>query len=267
MRGAGRGSASPQGSSAAVVGVDASATSGFLFEDPEQYVLQFGYSSASGSRRPHLSLQVEGHEEEDGHTMYLISCSLQRPIGLTGTKFAATAWLCPKRLVALRDALHDVVKLSLGAAAYEANFAEAPFARHGGVPGTTARLRAWLAALASCVNEGATGAHVVAAVLGFLEAPVPEDAGAIAQQASSAASQAAAVPCQVCAQPVGSDSQDGRHCRRCLALRADAVTSARVRDLRERRSQASAPAFGEGLSVDDGAAGVGDEWPTPSDWN
>merc|ERR1711957_150162 len=88
---------------------------------------------------------------------------------------------------------------------YESHFAEAPFARHGGLPGTSTRLAAWLGALASCANNGALDPELHAYVLRFLHAPVPED--------SDMALLKAVGRCTVCTLTIEMDCKD--LCNRC----------------------------------------------------
>ena len=74
------------------------------------------------------TVEVTGHHEVDGHTMYVIE-------GTAGD----ASWRAEKRLVELR-ALHDRVVESLGRPRYDALFAGACFASRGGLPGTTGKL-------------------------------------------------------------------------------------------------------------------------------
>eukprot|EP00930_Biecheleria_cincta_P042499 TRINITY_DN29247_c0_g1_i2.p1 TRINITY_DN29247_c0_g1~~TRINITY_DN29247_c0_g1_i2.p1 ORF type:complete len:213 (-),score=39.52 TRINITY_DN29247_c0_g1_i2:73-711(-) len=138
-------------------------------ERPSEYLARLGCASNISGLSPELSLGVAGHCEEDGHTMYEISCAL-RP---AEQKFSPTVWSCKRRLCHLREGLHDKVKDSLGEA-YAAHFADAPFARRGGMPGTTARLGTWLGVLARCLSTGVLPADCCAQVLRFLDAPIPE---------------------------------------------------------------------------------------------
>eukprot|EP00929_Paragymnodinium_shiwhaense_P061698 TRINITY_DN3083_c2_g1_i1.p1 TRINITY_DN3083_c2_g1~~TRINITY_DN3083_c2_g1_i1.p1 ORF type:complete len:506 (-),score=117.75 TRINITY_DN3083_c2_g1_i1:98-1579(-) len=118
-----------------------------------------------------LSCFVIGHIEEDGHTLYEMSCVL-RPDNGGGPPIV---WNCRARLRELRTFLHDHVKEYLGPL-YAASFNEAPFARHGGLPGTSSRLNAWFAKLATLLNGGALPPSLHAHVLCFLDTPLPEDA-------------------------------------------------------------------------------------------
>jgi hypothetical protein len=85
----------------------------------------------------------------------------------------------------LREELHDRVKEQLGAEAYERHFGHTPFARAGGPRGTTARLRAWIDALAESVNSGRCPPSLVALTLLFFGAPPPTDMTFSAEAAGS----------------------------------------------------------------------------------
>ncbi|CAE8639585.1 unnamed protein product, partial [Polarella glacialis] len=143
--------------------------SGSRSERPREYLERLGCGFGACGVSPELSLGIAGHSEEEGHTMYEISCAL-RP---SESSFSPTAWSCRKRLCHLREGLHDVIKESLGDA-YASHFDEAPFARYGGLPGTTGRLGAWLAVLTRVLNSGVLSESTCAKVLHFLDAPVPE---------------------------------------------------------------------------------------------
>merc|ERR1712125_183564 len=110
---------------------------------------------------------MDGHYEEYGCTMYEITCILK----VEGMRRAM--WFCNKRLCDLREHLHDVVHEALQDK-YSTYFGASPFARHGGLPGTTARLTKWLASLAQCLNQGVLS-DTCALILCFLCAPTPEE--------------------------------------------------------------------------------------------
>eukprot|EP00927_Polykrikos_kofoidii_P024720 TRINITY_DN22410_c0_g1_i1.p1 TRINITY_DN22410_c0_g1~~TRINITY_DN22410_c0_g1_i1.p1 ORF type:complete len:390 (+),score=72.15 TRINITY_DN22410_c0_g1_i1:168-1337(+) len=147
------------------------------------YVEAYGYEAAchltwqtkptSGSSSPELQLQVTGHVEEGGHTWYVIECSLKcldvcpKPL----------RWRVQRRLVQLRESLHDPVKKAL-MDDYVKQFGDAPFARHGGLPGTSARLQEWLNALSRSIDNGVCSPSVVAHVLQFLDVVDPPMAAA-----------------------------------------------------------------------------------------
>jgi len=190
-------------------------------EEPPQYLWRFGYGRTDGKPEPTLRIEVNGHEEEDGHTWYTISASLSRLVN-EAIQVAAPAsdgtdivWSVRRRLCDLRDELHDGVKEMLGSN-YASHFDETPFARHGGLPGTTSRLREWLATLASCANRGVLEPKVLASVLRSLEAPVPE--------ASDLALLQAMGRCAVCTLRVDTPGMDV--CKRCEAVREDRTESA-----------------------------------------
>merc|ERR1719183_767873 len=82
-------------------------------------------------------------------------------------------WRIQRRLCQLREDLHDFVKSELGKS-YNDLFSETPFARSGGLKGTTARLTKWLEKLSFCINQLLVGPLLVAFVLSFFEAPAPE---------------------------------------------------------------------------------------------
>merc|ERR1712039_1026263 len=83
-----------------------------------------------------ISIKVRGHNQEGGHTWYLIECEvtcaemLEEPL----------RWSVRRRLVQIREDLHDSFKAAIGEDVYGKYFVGAPFAHKGGVPGTTARL-------------------------------------------------------------------------------------------------------------------------------
>lgn len=122
---------------------------------------------AGSSRHPELCLQVTRHDEAFGHTWYHVRCSLGCP--WSGTRLQ---WQAKWRLVHLRKFLHGPVKSVLGPA-YGRFFARAPFARKGGLPGTTFRLDAWCKALARCINLRACPPGLVWLTLSFLQVPDP----------------------------------------------------------------------------------------------
>mmetsp|Transcript_7877 Transcript_7877/g.17361 ORF Transcript_7877/g.17361 Transcript_7877/m.17361 type:complete len:314 (-) Transcript_7877:100-1041(-) len=120
-----------------------------------------------GTQPPRLELSVAGHEEIEGHTRYTVLCSLRGPC------VSRLEWKVLRRLQELREDLHDSIKLQFGEN-YNELFQDSHFAHHGGVPGTTSRLRSWLSALAKHINSGQATPAIVARVLHYLEAPEPE---------------------------------------------------------------------------------------------
>lgn len=211
-------------------------------EEPRQYLWRFGFGRAEFSN-PRLEIAVDGHKEDEGHTWYIINSTLHHGVAETknqgedstsnGGKGAVSSesgavsieseaangpddiqWTCRRRLCDLREELHDRVKELMGPA-YSAYFDDTPFARHGGLPGTTARLRSWLTTLAECANTGALNSDIQAFVLRFLEAPVPEDSDAALLQAAGR--------CVVCTLLIEVPGRD--LCVRCQMLRSDAVST------------------------------------------
>merc|ERR1712232_685183 len=95
-------------------------------------------------------------------------------------------------------------------------FGEAPFARHGGLPGTTARLDEWLTVLAASANTGKMDVALLSYIMKFLQAPVPTDSESAWSQATGR--------CNVCLKR--NVEVPGRDlCERCLAVRRDMRTS------------------------------------------
>jgi len=145
-------------------------------EEVPTYLKRYGFMTFSASKwpeatpnmKPMLTLGViKGHREAGNpvlHTWY----ALRARISMEGAK--TWRWQVERRLEHLRKMLHDPVKLEL-AKTYDLHFGTARFAKHGGPPGTTARLEGWLAALAKVINEGSCSPQLVALTLRFLEAP------------------------------------------------------------------------------------------------
>lgn len=123
---------------------------------------------------PRIQLVLDVHHRHAGHTWYLLECTLEPAPGYAPGRVSRAEWPAPRRLLQLRLDLHDRVKQSLGED-YRRVFGAAPFAKLGGLPGTTARLKAWLAALSDGMNNGALKPSLVALTLGFLQAPLPQD--------------------------------------------------------------------------------------------
>eukprot|EP00929_Paragymnodinium_shiwhaense_P116756 TRINITY_DN8660_c0_g1_i1.p2 TRINITY_DN8660_c0_g1~~TRINITY_DN8660_c0_g1_i1.p2 ORF type:complete len:191 (+),score=41.04 TRINITY_DN8660_c0_g1_i1:84-656(+) len=142
-----------------------------LWQNPQACLDELGYNS---QYPPQLSVSVTGHEEEHSCTMYQLSCSLTG-CGATGPNdkdAASMEWHCQKRLCDLREFLHDPLKDAMEAD-YSVTFGDTPFARHGGLPGTTDRLRAWFLSLTTCMNTAGTlSPDLRATVLRFLETPI-----------------------------------------------------------------------------------------------
>jgi len=139
----------------------------------------YGYAVASPERwcvrpnkspgKPTLRLIVTGHAELEGHTFYCLQCWIAAedpPVRLE--------WTAQRRLVQLREELHDAAKNELGGS-YMHVFSKAPFAKRGGPSGTTSRLQVWLETLAACINTGKAPPALVAQVLLFLDAPAQSE--------------------------------------------------------------------------------------------
>lgn len=124
-------------------------------------------------KAPCLDLRVLGHRELADHTWYAIACSLV--FRSFGHSFYQIEWEVSRRLIQLREHLHDRAKSELGEEAYAQHFGVFHFARRGGPPGTSTRLNDWCNALAHCINSGRAPPVVVALTLHFLGAPCVED--------------------------------------------------------------------------------------------
>jgi len=128
--------------------------------------------SRSGQDQPQIRLHLDSHIEKAGHsshieshfthTWYVVQCSLdlKRPQG-------QFEWQAPRRLAQLRVGLHDPLK-ALDAGVYSEFFGGTPFAQHGGLRGTTARLQAWLASLSNLLNGEKCTPAAVALIMKFL---------------------------------------------------------------------------------------------------
>lgn len=128
--------------------------------------------SAPEDGGPELCFRLAGHEQHAGHTWYLVECELHFGERAGG---GSVQWPAPRRLTQLRNDLHDPVKLWMGDS-YDLHFVAARFAKLGGPPGTTARLSAWLTALAGAINSGQAAPCIAALTLTFFQAPLPEGA-------------------------------------------------------------------------------------------
>eukprot|EP00930_Biecheleria_cincta_P061918 TRINITY_DN47466_c0_g1_i1.p1 TRINITY_DN47466_c0_g1~~TRINITY_DN47466_c0_g1_i1.p1 ORF type:complete len:291 (+),score=51.57 TRINITY_DN47466_c0_g1_i1:55-927(+) len=145
-----------------------------LSEDPARYLWRFGFRPPS--RRPVITLTLQGHAEVDGRTMYKILCKI-RSMPQSGPNSANSAhdivWTRQARLADLREHLHDPLK-DARPEEYKRIFKNTPFASRGGIPGTTDRLNAWMATLASwCTTPHSMPASTISFILRFLQAPVP----------------------------------------------------------------------------------------------
>eukprot|EP00930_Biecheleria_cincta_P027272 TRINITY_DN19154_c0_g1_i2.p1 TRINITY_DN19154_c0_g1~~TRINITY_DN19154_c0_g1_i2.p1 ORF type:complete len:511 (-),score=98.96 TRINITY_DN19154_c0_g1_i2:211-1743(-) len=146
----------------------------------------FGYQERRSCAGPQVSQR--GHAEFVGYTWYFIQAELTPiPQARLDVQDEEMNWdldtgkrsvfvLAPRRLTHLQG-LHHHVKKVLGPAEYSKHFSDTPFARSGGVPGTTARLNTWLKKLGDVINSYATedtvSPSLVFAVLVFLRGLEP----------------------------------------------------------------------------------------------
>lgn len=154
--------------------------------DVPDYLKQFGYTAVSdvaweaGSTaevRPQISLYCHGHSEQIArclmteqpysHTWYEVECSFD--LRRTREEYQ---WSAPRRLAQLRVGLHDPLKEMMNSpgSSYSEFFGETPFCRHGGFPGTTARLQEWLNSLNGFLNGEHSFPAAVALVLSYFHA-------------------------------------------------------------------------------------------------
>lgn len=136
------------------------------------YLTLFGYRATDGYRWsptcapwPRFKIHVTMHAEINNHTWYLIKCSLS--LGATSEPME---WYAARRLCHIRKFLYDHVKREFGYE-YKRHFADSPFAHHGAIAGTSARLNAWCNALTACINRGIASPYIVALTLKILDAP------------------------------------------------------------------------------------------------
>lgn len=124
----------------------------------------FGLQTEGGAL-PILSIIVTGHEEDNGCTWYKLECAIVQP------NASRSEWHTRKRLVHLREILHDPVKLYIGEEEYDGYFAQTRFPSRGGWPGTTARLVSWFSTLTRLISAGELSIQVKTLVLRFIDAP------------------------------------------------------------------------------------------------
>eukprot|EP00746_Dinoflagellata_sp_MGD_P069874 gnl/MRDRNA2_/MRDRNA2_28589_c0_seq1.p1 gnl/MRDRNA2_/MRDRNA2_28589_c0~~gnl/MRDRNA2_/MRDRNA2_28589_c0_seq1.p1 ORF type:complete len:527 (+),score=76.84 gnl/MRDRNA2_/MRDRNA2_28589_c0_seq1:111-1583(+) len=137
-----------------------------ILEDAVTYLESYGFHGVPGGVDwPRLEIQVHGHNEMSAHTWYNIQCVLIRP------GMASADWHTSKRLMQLREGLRNMLRAELGKEKMEELFASTPFARRGGLPGTTALLTTWCQKLAELISTGEIPLPVVAGVMRFLDAP------------------------------------------------------------------------------------------------
>mmetsp|Transcript_82590 Transcript_82590/g.130588 ORF Transcript_82590/g.130588 Transcript_82590/m.130588 type:complete len:413 (+) Transcript_82590:43-1281(+) len=153
----------------------------FMFFEEVPFLAAFGYTAKDklnweeGKMIPNLTMDLDEHFEQAGCTWYVIKCKLEVPVG--DGKAETMTWEAPRRLHHLRMELHDRMKYYMEEKFYARVFGETPFARHMAPRGTTARLKAWLATLASAIKKQEVPPMAAAITLLFLHAPVPLDAG------------------------------------------------------------------------------------------
>mmetsp|Transcript_153371 Transcript_153371/g.278719 ORF Transcript_153371/g.278719 Transcript_153371/m.278719 type:complete len:196 (-) Transcript_153371:91-678(-) len=136
--------------------------------DIGEYLNRMGYIENRPS--PEIAVAVLGHAEEARCTVYELACAMRAAkAGAERVK-----WVCKKRLCELREELHDPLKEALGSE-YAVRFSATPFARHGGLPGTTARLRDWFKTLSDCLSGDIIKPQECALVLQFLDTPLPSE--------------------------------------------------------------------------------------------
>lgn len=167
-----------------------------------KYLALFGYAAADVLKwapaeedGPTLAFWLDnigehlGHQEHGGHTWYMVQCDLGpvpgaeppaagAPLSPAGGKATGggerhLSWRAPRRLVQLRESLHDPVKDALGRR-YAGFFKETPFAKRGGPKGTSLRLRHWLDRLAGLINRRAVSPFITALTLLFLRGPATD---------------------------------------------------------------------------------------------
>mmetsp|Transcript_62371 Transcript_62371/g.115774 ORF Transcript_62371/g.115774 Transcript_62371/m.115774 type:complete len:226 (-) Transcript_62371:98-775(-) len=162
------------------------------------YLKCFGLSSDSHlqwhSNKPvgtRIELTLLGHEELMDHTWYVLECCISAVDSSSCDEVKPLRWKVARRLLHFRELLHDPVKSHLETAAvqdsnYDTLFADAKFARMGGIPGTSQRLDAWCRALIGHINTRAVSPHVAAVALRFLEAPFADSTSVMQKPPPSA---------------------------------------------------------------------------------
>jgi hypothetical protein len=129
---------------------------------------------ATGGSEPtlHFDIASMGHEEQAGHTWYMIECGLlprgSAPVQSLANDnhgiFEGLRWMAPRRLLHVREMVQQHLMASMDDD-YATKFEGAPFPLRMAPPGTTARLNAWLKCLAHHINVGALKPQIVAWVL------------------------------------------------------------------------------------------------------
>ena len=145
-------------------------------EDPRRFLWRFGYFR--GTEQPELLVDVTGHTDQPNSSWlpgqekeeYSLSCKLKWD---SPTDSRVLEWKTKMKLTGMRSRLHDNVKKEMGAE-YGEHFQDTRFAHHGGVPGTTTRLRKWFQTLSGLANQGHLKTELLALLLQELEIPIPE---------------------------------------------------------------------------------------------
>mmetsp|Transcript_62194 Transcript_62194/g.192782 ORF Transcript_62194/g.192782 Transcript_62194/m.192782 type:complete len:261 (-) Transcript_62194:78-860(-) len=177
-------------------------------QDPQAFLERYGYTpadmttwrTAEGESGPKLTIEILRHLEVQGHTWYVINCSLTPRVGQPNSDQAAATeepqvatapptdaaredgtrsgsqgrleWRVKRRMRHLRQGLHDPAKELCGRL-YWQFFQGTRFTFHTSWPGTTDRLNNWLGLLASGINSRAVAPGLAALTLHFLEPPAP----------------------------------------------------------------------------------------------
>jgi len=126
---------------------------GYLVTPEGEWTKGFGPAFPS---YPKLSIDVGGHEEKDGHTFYLIDCTVSRG----GSAVGGHSWKTARRLC-------DIQVFSNAAAFLPDSYTDT-FPYRGGLPGTTLDLNTWMQGVVESINAGSASALDVARTLQFL---------------------------------------------------------------------------------------------------
>jgi len=142
--------------------------------ETKQFLANIGYYAIdetrwekSAAEQPQLSIIINDHIEFGDHTQYEFVCKIVPRPGSGSTEIS---WRTLRRLKHLRSGVHDPVRKALGSQ-YKQHFGSTPFALHTAPMGTTARLRAWFASLARCINTGGLKPSFVAMTFRLLDGP------------------------------------------------------------------------------------------------
>jgi len=145
-------------------------------EDPRRFLWRFGYFR--GPPQPELIVEVTGHSDYQASSWlpgqekeeYSMSCALSWE---SPEEPRVVEWKCKMKLVDMRSRLHDRIKKEMGLE-YNEHFQDTRFAHHGGIPGTTARLRHWFQTLTGLANKGHLKTELLALLLHELQVPIPQ---------------------------------------------------------------------------------------------